>query len=186
MGRFRRAARGENGAAALEFALVLLVLVPLAFGIIDYGLFFTDSLAAKDGARYAARQGSVDAHVPASTCSGYTPTATGPEQDRMERLACLALEQTSAIGGTAYAHVVAPQGLATGEDLQVCVAVTETGVTGLTPMPNNRTVRSRIVTRLEKDEAPPPPPSDRSDAFASSSGAAAPPADLWNDWCPVS
>ena len=53
---FRGVADGR-GAAALEFALVVPVLLALVFGIIDYGIYFTDSLAARDGVRVAARPG---------------------------------------------------------------------------------------------------------------------------------
>lgn len=49
---------GERGAALVEFALVLPVLLILVFGIVDFGLYFYNDLrlthAARDAARYAS------------------------------------------------------------------------------------------------------------------------------------
>ncbi len=53
----RRQGRDDRGAAAVEFALVVPVLILLLMGIIDYGLFFTDRLAVKQGIREGARDG---------------------------------------------------------------------------------------------------------------------------------
>ena len=49
----------DQGAAAVEFALVVPILVFMLFGIIDYGLYFTNSLAVRAGVSDAARQISV-------------------------------------------------------------------------------------------------------------------------------
>ena len=61
MKRLRRAAQGrsDGGATAVEFALVAPILLLLVFGIIEYGLWFSDSLATRQGVREAARQGVV-------------------------------------------------------------------------------------------------------------------------------
>ena len=57
-------ARDERGAAAVEFALVLPILVVLAFGIIDFGrlLYTYNNLtsAVREGARFAAVQTKED------------------------------------------------------------------------------------------------------------------------------
>ena len=59
----------DSGAAALEFALVVPVLLILVFGIIDYGLYFANSLGARSGVREAARQGVVE-NYDAGDCFG--------------------------------------------------------------------------------------------------------------------
>jgi Flp pilus assembly protein TadG len=50
--------RGRRGAAAVEFALVLPLLLALLFGIIEFGMVFKDQLAilqaAREGSRVAA------------------------------------------------------------------------------------------------------------------------------------
>ena len=58
-GRSRRAApHGDHGAAAVEFALVLPLLLLILFGIIDFGRWYNAQItltqAAREGVRYAA------------------------------------------------------------------------------------------------------------------------------------
>lgn len=49
----------ENGAAVIEFAILLLLLIPLVFGIIEFGFLWAQShylsQAAREGARAGAR-----------------------------------------------------------------------------------------------------------------------------------
>ena len=51
--------RGEDGAAAVEFALLLPLLVLLLFGIIEFGFAFSTRIQATNAAREAARQAVV-------------------------------------------------------------------------------------------------------------------------------
>jgi hypothetical protein len=177
MGRHLRGAAADRGAAALEFALVVPVLAVLVFGMIDYGLYFTDSLGARDGARAAARQGAV-ADFPAGGCSsGYQGTG----DDDLKALACEAVRQSGAIGGDAYARVWAPTGWNVSDDIRVCVGIIENGVTGLTPMPNDSTVRSQLSMRIEQPTSPRKTASDIGEA--SRTGTSAPPAGFWTSWC---
>ena len=173
MGRLSRGGSADQGAAALEFALVVPVLAMLVFGMIDYGLFFTDSLGARDGARVAARQGTVEDFT-ADCPSGYT----GSGDPRLKRLACAAVDQTGAIGGDTYARVTAPDGFDIKKTLVVCVAVVESGLTGLTPMPNDSTVRVRLQVRIE--QASSTSPAATGEAKRST---ALEPAGLWDTWC---
>jgi Flp pilus assembly protein TadG len=84
-------AREERGAAAVEFALVLPILLVIIFGIIDFGLYFYNDLqlthVARDAARYlsvsdetnanAVIDGGDDNLVSASiTSRSVTPAAT--------------------------------------------------------------------------------------------------------------
>lgn len=48
----------EDGAAAVELAVVLPLLVMMIFGIISFGFIFHDKLSLSDGAREAARFGA--------------------------------------------------------------------------------------------------------------------------------
>lgn len=56
--RIRRA-RNERGATAVEFALVMIPLVALLFGLIQYGLYFWAYQGGSDIARSAARLSAV-------------------------------------------------------------------------------------------------------------------------------
>ena len=89
--------RREHGAAAVEFALVMPILFLAVFGIIQYGLFFNDSLNVRQGVREAVRMGVVR-NFPA--CGGES-TDTG-------RLRCQAKLQINALTGTEYVKVVTP------------------------------------------------------------------------------
>ncbi len=55
MNRFRR----QSGAAAVEFAVVLPLLIILVFGIIAFGIAFAQELALSNAARQGARFGVV-------------------------------------------------------------------------------------------------------------------------------
>jgi Flp pilus assembly protein TadG len=49
----------ERGAAAVEFALVLLPLALLVFGIIEFGLLLNKQISVANGAREAARYAAI-------------------------------------------------------------------------------------------------------------------------------
>ena len=51
--------RSNDGAAAVEFALVLPILALILFGIIDYGLYFNASIQSRSGVHDAARAAAV-------------------------------------------------------------------------------------------------------------------------------
>jgi Flp pilus assembly protein TadG len=53
--------RKQDGAAAVEFALIAGVLSMLVFGMMEYGLFFLQSQSLRSGAREGARQAAVGA-----------------------------------------------------------------------------------------------------------------------------
>ena len=53
--RRERPRRGDAGASAVEFALVLPILVMLVFGIISFGIVFAQKLALSNSTREAAR-----------------------------------------------------------------------------------------------------------------------------------
>ena len=56
--RRRAGARGERGAAATEFALVVPFLLLLVFGLITTGMTYSDHLAATNAVREGARYGA--------------------------------------------------------------------------------------------------------------------------------
>ena len=62
MAPMRLGPRGERGSAAVEFAMVLPLLLLLIFGIIDFGRMLNDKItlneAAREGARSSALQGA--------------------------------------------------------------------------------------------------------------------------------
>lgn len=77
MHRTRRP-RGEHGAAAVEFAFVMLPLLYLVFGIMQYGLYFWSMQGGADTARYAARVASVGEAAPCSEFRTRIASQLGP------------------------------------------------------------------------------------------------------------
>jgi len=65
----RRKRRREDGAALVEFALILPVLVLLLFGLIDFGFIYNDFLSLRQGVRDGARQGAVAAFGTTTNCN---------------------------------------------------------------------------------------------------------------------
>ena len=63
----------ENGVAAVEFALILPVLMLIVFGILNYGILLYDQAVITNAAREGARWGAINTSA-AIGCSG---TATG-------------------------------------------------------------------------------------------------------------
>jgi Flp pilus assembly protein TadG len=133
-----RRRRRDNGAAAVEFALVVPVLLVLVFGIIDYGIYFSDSLAVRSAVRDGARQGVVG------------------QCDSMKCIADLTKARIDPIaGGAESVKVVAPRGWQRKQNLTVCAVVAVNGVTGLTPLPNGGTTRAKVTMRIEQDDPAP-------------------------------
>src|SRR3954467_11326690 len=92
---FRRG-RHDRGAAAVEFALVVPVLLMIMLGILDYGMWFSDSLNLRQGTREGARRAVGDDGSVATGCTGQTGLALA---------ACNTRVQIGAAGGTSYARV---------------------------------------------------------------------------------
>lgn len=61
MFRASRGAPGDRGAAAMEFALVVPILLMLVFGIVDFGFLINRASLINNAARDAARLGSLSA-----------------------------------------------------------------------------------------------------------------------------
>lgn len=160
----------EDGAAAVEFALVSVVLFPLMFGIIDFGLWFNDSLAMRQGVRDAARTGVVQTTTSCST------SAAG-----IQRIACDAARQSRPVTGNAWSRVVVPSGWAKGQPLIVCTVVKSTGTTGITPLPNGGVMRSKTQMSIEVDD-----PLAGGTTAAGSAAAVWPTTTApttWSSWC---
>jgi hypothetical protein len=90
--RFQPSSR-DRGAAAVEFALVVPLLLAVMFGIVDYGLWFGDSLNIRQGVDEGARRAVVKDF---GTCAGASES---------EKTACVVKERIGAFGGAVYVKV---------------------------------------------------------------------------------
>jgi Flp pilus assembly protein TadG len=134
-------ARGEErGAAAVEFALVLPLLFLVVVAIIDYGLFFDNSLNARQGVREAARQGVVQ--------TAATGSCASVQGGFLAQLGCTTRQQVGAITGETYVRAFYSS-WSRGATLTVCSMVRTDGLIGLVPLPNAGVVRSRTDMSIE-------------------------------------
>jgi Flp pilus assembly protein TadG len=155
--------KDERGAAALEFGILVPVLFAMLFGIIDYGMWFSDSIGVRQGVREAARLGVVQ-RFDAPGCTSGTS---------FQKLACQTRQEMTAISGTSYAKVTATE-WSRGKPLLVCGMVKADGLTGLVPLPSNGLVKSKTRMAIEKTT---PVPAD------GLSYADTPPAGADWSWC---
>ena len=68
----RRDGTPDAGAAAVEFALVSVLLLTILFGILQYGYFFFQATAVEHAAREGARLASLG--IPPAGCDAYAAT----------------------------------------------------------------------------------------------------------------
>lgn len=160
--------RAERGAAAVEFALVSSLLFTVLFGMLQYGLYFNDSLSVRNGVREAARQGIVKnfagTNENGATCTG----------DDMAKLKCATKGQIDPLTGPVYVKVVRPTTWERSQPLTVCSLVASNGVIGLLPLPNKGWISSKTKMSIEQG-APAPTGTPVADTLPSGVS--------WSPWC---
>jgi Flp pilus assembly protein TadG len=152
--RRRQPQRRDDGASAVEFALVAPVLFLILFGIIDYGIWFADSISARQAVRDGARRGVVEVFTSGSC------TATG--RPDLENLACGVKKGMEPIAGTTYVKIsvtTAPgaptsgANWAVGNTLRVCGMTQHTALMPLVPFPADGIARTKVEMPIEQATA---------------------------------
>jgi TadE-like protein len=157
----RRADDGERGASAVEFALVLPVLLLMLFGIVDYGIYFTNQLAVNQGVQEAARSAVVGDFGPSAGCSITWSTTNA----NARKIACLVQARTQPVVGTMFVKIIVPDGWAKGKRLIVCEMVKTSGLSGFVPLPGKGIDFARTQMSIEQDSdtfLPPPTTGEQS------------------------
>jgi Flp pilus assembly protein TadG len=148
--RRRRSQRSDAGASAVEFALLAPVLFLVLFGIIDYGIWFADSISARQAVRDGARAGVVE------NFAGCGTPVTGAD---LANLACSVKTAMEPISGTAYVKisVATAPGSATsgaawspGNTLRVCAMTQHTSLMPLVPFPANGISSTKVEMPIEQ------------------------------------
>jgi Flp pilus assembly protein TadG len=111
----------DAGAAAVEFALVLPVLLALLCGIIDFGLVFGQSLQLRNLGREAVRLAAVN--------HGAAPGVTAAAQST--QLLQAACTRAGSFTGVTTVQLERPGGAAVGDTVRVVVTSSLTSSTGL-------------------------------------------------------
>lgn len=108
----RKIIRDQRGGSAVEFAILLLVLLLIVFGIIEFGLIFYNQQVITNASREAARYGIVS-RVPRYTAAEVAQVVNNYCQGRL-------YPQSSTASPTVT--VSAPSGTGFGADLEVSVS----------------------------------------------------------------
>lgn len=141
-----RLRRSDNGAAAVEFALVLPVLILILFGIVDYGLYFNASLQARSGVHDAARAAVV---APGTAGLAACSTTIDAPAD-ITRLICAVLANTDSATAKKFVDVQLPNGWKVGEPIVVCERLDVAGLTGFVPFPHGGQITDIVVLAVEQ------------------------------------
>jgi len=133
--------RDEDGAALVEFALVLPVLLVLLFGLVDFGKAFNywidETHLANEGARWAV----VNKNPGSGTLQEYIrDQANTPE---------LRTGGTSSVADPLQVCISFPNGELVGEPVEVTVSTSYTWLSFLGLTATDKTITGRSTMRLE-------------------------------------
>lgn len=138
----RRRHRDQRGAAALEFALIVPVLVMVVFGVVDFGWMVNRDTLVNNAAREGAREGSLNPDAAAITTavrnslSQIEPVGTTPSKiavavscRKPDGSACSSFAADAVPGGTVIVTVslahswITPVGSTFGNGVQLAKTV---------------------------------------------------------------
>ena len=155
--RRTRPVLGERGAALVEFAVLLPLVVLLTFGIIEFGIAFNDFISVRNGTREGARLGVVDdvKNAPSCPISGvpYIPPPTPINSlDATKALICKTKSRID-LDKTQIRVKVSFTGTQTvGDNLTICATYPVSSLSG--QVLGNGTLTSRVTMRLEQVPTP--------------------------------
>jgi hypothetical protein len=175
--RHRTKRRGlwiETGAALVEFAFVMPILVALLFGLVDFGFAFNSYISERQGAGEGGRQAIVANFGSNSTCP---LTGAGSASLETKRLMCLVkdrigLDETKTRVGISFGSA----GYTVGNPVLVCVEYPLSSVTQLfAPLLDGKVLKTKAEMRVEQVTS-------TSGAGAFAAAAETPQSGSWS-WC---
>jgi hypothetical protein len=181
--RFPGGSLRERGAALIELAIVLPLLVLIVFGVVEFGVVYNDYISIRDGVRQAAREGSVGNFGPAATTGApcYLTGAAGAS-DNIKSLMCLTKAEIGLDSSKVRVKVLsgAPAFTGTGtfaknDSLIVCAQYPVDSITGVIgTFIDGRALQTRTAFRIEKSD------------ITATAGEETPPAGRDWSWCTTS
>ena len=179
--------RDDRGVAAVEFAIVVPLLLLVLFGIIQFGTIYSDFISIREGARDAARQGAVANFGPTFTtgspCHLAVAEGSTPSPD-IENLMCLVKNEIGLAGTDVRVDVLLAKpdfsgtdsSWTVGDGLIVCAQFaihTQTAL--LATLIGDPFLKTKTTARIEQ-------PSSNSET----AGSETPPTGSDWSWCTVS
>jgi Flp pilus assembly pilin Flp len=144
---FRTGAADEAGASAVEFALVMPVLVLFVAGIVDFGMLFSNLTALHQGVGAAVRQGVVGKPGTLSNCSVVGLSSGIPVETTS--LICLTKDRIGLEGSRV--KVSFPGAKTKGGALLVCAQYPLESLTGFFDPMLSGVLKSKLQMRIEQD-----------------------------------
>lgn len=144
----RDAARTDDrGAAAVEFALVLPLLLTLLFGIIEFSWAYSQQLDVRHGAREAARLVAVNDFPDGQTADDLT---AAQQAEYLVEEICERMDLSTEAAVTLALETVG--GVSAGQTALVTVETDLTTVTGwFDPLIGSKTLTSTLEVRIEQE-----------------------------------
>jgi hypothetical protein len=173
----------ERGAALVELAIALPILMLILFGVVEFGVTYNDFISIRDGVRQGAREGAVGNFGPAaSTGAPCHLTGAGTASDNIKRLMCLTKSEIGLDSTKVRVKVLsgAPAFSGTGsfaknDSLIVCAQYPVDAITGLIgQFIDGRALQTRTAFRIEKSD------------IVATAGEETPPSGRDWDWCTTS
>jgi Flp pilus assembly protein TadG len=153
--RRRGATRNERGAALVEFALVVPILLLLLFGIVEFGIAFNDYISVRNGSREGARAAVVNdvKNAPSCTINGGTvspPAAPTSAGDATNAIVCKTKNRIG-LDESQVKVKVSVAGTSIGDTVTVCASVPVQTLSGLlAPIMSGKVLTSNVTMRLEQ------------------------------------
>jgi Flp pilus assembly protein TadG len=144
----------EGGAALVEFALVVTLFLMMIFGVIEFGIDYSNYIAVRNGEREGARLAVVNDINNAPSCqvdgSTYTPPATpATTTDAAKALICKTKSRIGLDASKVKVEIVA--GANPGDSVEICASYPVSTITGLVaPFVSGKQLVARVTMRLEQ------------------------------------
>jgi Flp pilus assembly protein TadG len=144
---FRRR-RSERGAALVEFALVVPLVLLLLFGVIEFGVVWSNQIAVRQGVREGARAGVVANFGTTTSCSLHGTTGASAD---IQKLMCTTKNRIGIDPSKVYVMVAFDSSYATGQGMVVCAQGPIKSFTGMfSPLLNGKFYRTKVEMNVEQ------------------------------------
>ena len=148
----------ERGAALVEMALVLPLLMMIVFGIIEFGTTYSNYISLRDGVRQSSRLAVVGSTSGISTSCGLVGASEASNSVR--RIMCLTKREIGLNQDQVRVKVMSATPTFTGtgtfaknDALIICAQIPTKAVTGfLTSALTGNTLRTKLAMRIEKGD----------------------------------